>query len=204
MKQTLPLGIFHPGTTALHRIPAGPKLGLLFGYSVVAVALHGPWLPLAALAFSVGLAVWARLPAGTLWRGLRPILLVVAILGAFQLWQRGWPVATEVMTTMLALVVAAAVFTATTAMDTMLDAITRGLTPFQRFGVNPGKVALAFSLMIGAIPHIFSIAHETREAAMARGLERSARANLTPMVVRVVAHAHDTGDALMARGIGDD
>lgn len=204
MKQSLPLGIYHPGTTLLHRIPAGPKLGLLFAYSIVVVVLHGPWAPLGALAFSGVLAVWARIPLRTVWRGLRPILLIVAILGAFQLWQRGWPVATEIVTTMLALVIAATVFTATTPMDAMLDAITRGLTPFRRFGVNPGKVALAFSLMIGAIPQIFTIAHETREAAKARGLERSARANLTPMVLRVVAHAHDTGDALMARGIGDD
>lgn len=204
MRQTLPLGIYHPGTTVLHRIPAGPKLGLLFAYSIFVVALHGPWPPIAALAFSISLTVCAQVPLRTLWRGLRPILLVVAVLGAFQLWQRGWPLATEVVATMLALVVAATVFTATTPMDSMLDAITRGLMPFRRIGVNPGKVALTFSLMIGAIPQIFTIAHETREAAKARGLERSARANLTPMVLRVVAHAHDTGDALAARGLGDD
>lgn len=204
MRQSLPLGIYHPGTTLLHRIPAGPKLGLLFTYSIFVVALHGPWPPVGAIAFSIALAVWAGVPLRTLWRGLRPILLVVAVLGAFQLWQRGWPLATEIVATMLALVVAATVFTATTPMDTMLDAITRGLMPFRRFGVNPGKVALTFSLMIGAIPQIFTIAHETREAAKARGLERSARANLTPMVLRVVAHAHETGDALAARGLGDD
>ena len=204
MRQTLPLGIYHPGATLLHRIPAGPKLGLLFAYSIFVVVLHGPWPPVAALGFSIVLAVWARVPLGTLWRGLRPILLIVAVLGSFQLWQRGWPVATEVVATMLALVVAATVFTATTPMDAMLDAITRGLTPFRRFGVNPGKVALTFSLMIGAISQIFTIAGETREAAKARGLERSARANLTPMVLRVVAHAHDTGEALAARGLGDE
>ncbi|MBC7595677.1 MAG: energy-coupling factor transporter transmembrane protein EcfT [Kineosporiaceae bacterium] len=204
MRQTLPLGIYHPGTTLLHHIPAGPKLGLLFTYSIFVVALHGPWPPVGALAFSIALGVWARVPLRTLWRGLRPILLVVAVLGAFQLWQHGWPLATEIVATMLALVVAATVFTATTPMDAMLDAITRGLMPFGRIGVNPAKVALTFSLMIGAIPQIFTIAHETREAAKARGLERSARANLTPMVLRVVAQAHDTGDALAARGLGDD
>lgn len=204
MRQSLPLGIYHPGTTLLHRIPAGPKLGLLFAYSIFVVALRGPLPPVAALIFSITLAVWARVPLRTLWRGLRPILLVVAVLGGFQLWQRGWPLATEIAATMLALVVAATILTATTPMDSMLGAITRGLMPFRRFGVNPPKVALAFSLMIGAIPQIFTIAHETREAAKARGLERSARANLTPMVLRVVAHAHDTGDALAARGLGDD
>ena len=89
-------------------------------------------------------------------------------------------------------------------MDELLDAIVRGLGPFRRLGVNPEKVALAFSLMLGAIPAIFQIFHETREAAKARGLERSPRANLSPMAIRVVAHGLDTGAALHARGIGDD
>jgi biotin transport system permease protein len=58
--------------------------------------------------------------------------------------------------------------------------------------------------MLTALPAIFEIAHETREAAKARGLERSPRASLSPMAIRVVAHAYDTGAALHARGIGDD
>ena len=86
----------------------------------------------------------------------------------------------------------------------MLDAIKRGLGPVRRVGVNPERVALAFSLMIRAIPGILEIAHETRAAAKARGLERNPRALLTPMVIRTVAHAYDTGAALHARGIGDD
>jgi biotin transport system permease protein len=203
MRRSLPLGTYRPGTTLWHRIPAGPKLALVIATSIVVVALRGPWPPVVALVAAVGVAAWARVPIGVVWRGLRPLLVVVAILGAFQWWQRGWPVALEVIATTLALVVVATTFTATTPMDRMLDAIVRGLGPFRRVGVRPEQVALAFSLMITAIPAIFEIAHETREAAKARGLERSFRANLSPMVVRTVAHAYDTGAALHARGIGD-
>jgi biotin transport system permease protein len=132
------------------------------------------------------------------------LLFVIVLVTAFQVWQRGWPTAIHVVAGLVAVVIAARVFTATTSIDSMLDAITRGLGPFRRIGVNPEKVALSFSLMIRAIPGILEIAHETRAAAKARGLERSPRALLTPMVIRTVAHAYDTGAALHARGIGDD
>lgn len=204
MKKSLPLGIYVPGRTIWHRIPAGPKLTGLIVVSLFVVALRGPWPAVAALGVALAITAWARIPPMTLWRGLRPFLIVVTIIAAFQWWQRGLPVAVEVVATTTALVVAATTFTATTPMDELLDAIVRGLGPFRRLGVNPEKIALAFSLMIGAIPAIFDIFHETREAAKARGLERSPRANLSPMAIRVVAHAYDTGAALHARGIGDN
>jgi len=86
----------------------------------------------------------------------------------------------------------------------MVDTMTRALRPFRRLGVNPEAVALAFSLMLRAIPATVEIAEETRQAALARGLERSPRARLTPMVIRVVARARMTGEALHARGLVDD
>ncbi|MBC7633681.1 energy-coupling factor transporter transmembrane protein EcfT [Aeromicrobium sp.] len=204
MRRSLPLGTYQPGTTIWHRVPAGPKLGSLLAFSIVVVAIRGPWPATAALGVSLAVTAGARVPVSTVWRGLRPLLLVVAILAGFQLWQRGWPVAVEVVSTTVCLVIAATTFTATTPMDALLDAIVRGLRPLRRLGVNPEKVALAFSLMIGAIPAIFEIFHDTREAAKARGLERSPRANLSPMAIRVVAQALATGEALHARGIGDD
>lgn len=204
MRKSLPLGIHQPGTSLIHRAPAGAKLIAMVAFGIFVVALHGPWLPPAAVAVVLALAAYARIRPITLARSLRPLLILIAILAAFQWWQRGWPTAVEVAATTIALVLAATIVTATTPSDAMLDAISRGLRPFRRVGVNPEKVALSFSLMIGAIPRIFEIAGETREAAKARGLERSVRAQLAPMAIRTVAHAHAMGEALAARGIGDD
>jgi biotin transport system permease protein len=203
VRRSLPLGIHVPGTTIWHRMRVGPKLTGLVVASIVVVALPGPWPACAALVVALGLAAWAGVPARTVAAGVRPLLVVLAVLAAFQWWQRGWPTAVEVVATTLALVVAATTFTATTPMDALLDTIVRGLGPFRRFGVDPDKVALAFSLMITAIPAVFTIFGDTRDAARARGLERSPRATLSPMVIRVVAHAQATGEALAARGIGD-
>lgn len=199
-----PLGAYRPGTSLLHRVPAGPKLGLLASYGIATAIAKGPWTALGFLTFSLLLVAWARLPFHAILRALRPLLLIVVFFGIFQVWQRGWPTAVHVIGDLLAVVIAALVFTGTTPIDEMLDAITRGLGPLRRFGVNPEKVALAFSLVLRAIPSILEIAHETRAAAKARGLERSPRALLVPMAIRTVAHAYDTGAALHARGLGDD
>lgn len=201
---TVLVSAYRPGSTLLHRLPAGPKLGLLALYGVVTVVVTGPWSATCFLAFSLALVAWIRIPWRAALRSLRPLLLVVVLVTAFQVWQKGWPTAVHVVGDLLALFLAALVFTATTRIDTMLDAIVRGLGPFRRLGANPEKIALAFSLMITAVPGVMTIARETREAAKARGLERSPRALLVPMAIRTVAHAYDTGAALHARGIGDD
>lgn len=198
------VGNYRPGTTLVHRIPAGPKLGLLALFSIATVAVPGMWTALGFLAAAIGLAAWVRMPLRSTVRALRPLLFVIVLVTAFQVWQRGWPTAIHVVAGLLAVIIAALTFTASTSIDSMLDAIVRGLGPFRRIGVNPERVALAFSLMIRAIPGIVEIAHETRAAAKARGLERNPRALLTPMAIRTVAHAYETGAALHARGIGDD
>lgn len=198
------LGAYRPGTTLIHRIPAGPKLGLLALFGVATVAVSGVWSALGFLAFALLLVLWVRMPVRATLRALRPLLLVIVFVTAFQVWQNGWPLAIHVVAGLLASVTAALVFTATTSIDAMLDAITRGLRPFRRIGINPERIALAFSLVLRAIPDIFDIAQETRAAAKARGLDRSPRALLVPMALRTVARAYETGDALAARGLGDD
>ncbi len=201
---SLLVGGYRRGTTLIHRIPAGPKLGLLAVFGVATVVVPGVWAAVGFLGVSIALVVWVRMPWRSTLRALRPLLFAVVIVTAFQVWQRGWETAIDVVAGLLASIIAALVFTATTAIDSMLDAITRGLGPFRRFGVNPEKVALAFSLVVRAIPGILEIAHETRAAAKARGLERNPRALLVPMAIRTVAQAYDTGAALHARGIADD
>jgi biotin transport system permease protein len=197
------LGSYRPGSTALHRMPAGAKLLALLVAGVVVVSVRGPWPALGFLAGALVLVAWARMRPRLVLSSLRGLLLVVVLLAGYQLWQRGWEQAVESVADLVALVLMATVLTVTTPVDEVLDTVTRALRPLRRVGVDPERVALAFSLMIRAIPTTIEIADETRDAAVARGLQRDPRARLTPMVIRVVAHARTTGDALHARGIGD-
>ncbi len=197
------LGVHQPGTTLLHRAPPGLKLTALAVISVVTVLFRSPVTSVAVLVAAVLLLVWARARLGLVLRTLRGVLVVMTLVAAYQTWQQGWEHALTVVGALIGLLLLATVLTVTTAIDAMLDTVTRALGPFRRIGVDPDAVALAFALMIRGIPTTLEIAAETRQAALARGLDRSPRAFLTPMVIRVVAHARATGEALHARGIGD-
>lgn len=199
-----PIGDYQPGTTIFHRLSVGAKLFGLLVLSIVAVAFRGVPTTAGLLVLAVLCCAVARVRLGRAARALRGVLIAMTLLAAYQTWQRGAEHAFVVVGALIALLLLATVFTTTTSVELMVDAITRWLEPFRRFGVNPELVALAFSLMIRGIPLTLTIAAETRDAARARGLERNPRAYLTPLVIRVVAHARATGDALHARGLGDD
>lgn len=204
MSQPTLLGNYRPGDTVLHRLTPGTKLLLLAVTAVVLVWLRLPTLALTALAVAAALTVWTAGGVRAVGQTLRRMAFIALALGAWLAWQKGWERAVDSVGDLLALVLLASVLTATTSVDDMLDTITRMVEPFRRFGASPEKVALAFSLTIRAIPTTLEIAGQTRDAAVARGLQRSPSARLTPLVIRVVANARATGDALHARGIGDD
>lgn len=199
-----PIGDYQPGTSVLHRLPVGAKLLGLLVLSVVGVALRGVPTTASLLALGVAACLVAGVRLGRAVRALRGVAVGLALLAAYQTWQQDGERAIVVVGTLVAMVLLATAFTTTTSIERMVDAITRWLEPSRRLGVRPELVALAFSLLVRGIPLTLEIAAETRDAARARGLERSPRAWLTPLVIRVVAHARATGEALHARGIGDD
>lgn len=198
------LGAYRPGDTWLHRLGAGTKLLALFAAGILLVLSRGWVSGVTALVVATAVLASSGAPLTLTARALRGLAILTALLGAFHVWQNGWPRAVEVVGELFALILLATAMTVTTPVDEILDTVTRALGPLRRFGVDPGRVGLAFSLMLRAIPTTLAVAEETRDAAVARGLQRDPRARLTPLVIRVVAHARETGDALHARGIGDD
>lgn len=198
------VGTYQPGTSAVHRLPVGPKVLALAVFSLAVVLVRSMPASPVFLSLALAAAALARVPLAALARALRGVLVLVVVLAAVQWLVNGPAKAVETTLDLLALALAALVLTSTTPVNAMLDAIVRWLGPLRRLGVAPERVALAFSLAIAALPGTLTLALETRDAARARGLGRHPRAYLTPFVVRVVARAHETGDALHARGLGDD
>lgn len=200
---TGPLGLYRPGTTALHRAPIGAKLAGLTACGAAVVLLRGPGSALGLLAVAVAATLVARLPARATLAGLAPVLGAALALGGYQWWQRGPAVGVEVGADLVTLVVVAGVVTATTPTDRMLDALERAARPLRHAGLRPEIFALSVALMLRTIPALAQTAAEVRDAARARGLGRDPRALLVPAAVRTVARARATGEALAARGLGE-
>ena len=198
-----PLGLYHPGTTVIHRAPAALKLALLAAFAVAVVVVRGHWSALAFLGLALLAQLVARIPWHRTTRGLVPALVTAALIGTYQWWARGWSTALEVAADLVALVLLGAVVTATTRSDTLLDVLARLARPLRHVGLPPEVVALAVGLFLRTIPVLARMSLETRDAARARGLDRDPRAILVPAAVRMVGHARSTGDALAARGLGE-
>jgi len=200
---SMTVGVFRPGTTVLHRLPVGAKLLGLAVLSVAIVVVRGPVSSVAFLAAAVVLALVGRLDLALVARSLRTVLVLALVVALLQWWLFSLDRAVESLLDLVSLALLALTLTVTTAVTDTLDAVVRWLGPLRRLGVDPERVALTIGLAVQALPGTLALAQETRDAARARGLERSPRAYLTPFVIRVVARAHETGDALKARGIGD-
>lgn len=194
--------LYRPGSSLLHRVPAGAKLGL-FALAALLLSLY----PHDALSIGIaliavaGLYGLARLPlrvlAAELWR-LRGIVLVLAV----AMWVFVSPVAAWISTgRVVALLLLASLLTLTTRMSALLDVLRRLMHPFRRVGLDTEAVAMTISLTITMIPVVAGFADRVREAGRARGVRLGPRA-VVPLLVLVLRHADDVGDALAARGIG--
>lgn len=200
----IPLGVHLPGDTAIHRLPAGVKFLALLAFILTSTFLV-TGTPVAAAWCAVALAgyVVARVPVRVALGQVLPVVPVLAVLGAFQWWQRGWEFALTTVLVLLASVAAAALLTLTTTIAELMAAIERGLSPFARFGLPVETISLAVSLTLRLIPLQLATVHEVLAARKARGAGFSIAAFGTPVLVRSIRRARLLAEALIARGAAD-
>ncbi|MFP5021081.1 energy-coupling factor transporter transmembrane component T family protein [Pseudonocardia phyllosphaerae] len=198
-----PLGLYAPGTSPLHRIPAGPSLLVVLTFTTTTVLLDDPWwLGGACLLVALGF-VLARPPADRVWPLLRTLLVLLVFVGGIQWWLLGPDRASVIALRLVAAISAANLFTLTTRIDDLVSAVERALSPLCRFGVDPQRTGLLVGLTIQSIGTLSAVAGQVREAARARGAGGSVVAFAVPFTVRTMRHADSLGEALAARGWGD-
>jgi biotin transport system permease protein len=202
------LALYVPRASVAHRTPAGVKLLALAALSVLVFAV--PTLPVAvgALAGVVVVAlVVAQLPAGVLLRQARVVLWWLVAL--FVLHTLVTDVLTGALTVLrlLALVLAAAVVTATTRVTAMVAVVERVCGPLRFAGVRPARIGLVIAMALRFIPLISERADRIREAQAARGGSarglRGLMTTIVPLLVQVLQLAHTVSEALDARGADD-
>lgn len=197
------IGLYRPGTSLLHRLPAGVKLAGLLLVGVASPFVRTPSVTIMALVVVLlGYAV-ARMPLRVLLQMARPLLLVLVPLAIFQTVVTGWERAVVIVGVILALVLLANLVTLTTRTSDLIDVVVRVCGPMRRIGVNPERVGLMLQLAIRAVPLVIDLGRRVREAQHARGLTASPRAFAVPLIVGALRRADDLGDALAARGLDD-
>jgi biotin transport system permease protein len=198
------LSLYVPGTSQVHRAPAGLKLAVL---AVLGVALFATaHLELVGSALVLVLAaglLWARLPSRALTSQVRPVWIWLVALFGFHLLVTGPLVGAVAVLRLLTLVIAAAVVTTTTRVTALVAVIEWLTSPLRVFGVRPARIGLVIAMTLRFIPLVADRAARIREAQAARGADRVRLAMVVPLLVQVLRMATTVGEALDARGAGD-
>jgi biotin transport system permease protein len=197
------IGLYRPGTSVLHRLPAGWKLFAMFAGIIGLVALHRPWEIGVAAAIVAAVYVRAGIPARVVLRQLWPLRWLLLIVAVLQVVLSGWQAAVVVCGGLLISMAIATLVTLTTRVTEILDVCQRLLRPFTRWGLDADRVGLVLAMTIRCIPLVAGIVDEVSQARKARGLGFSVVALVVPVVVRALRSADAMGDALIARGVDD-
>ncbi|MEX3503823.1 energy-coupling factor transporter transmembrane protein EcfT [Corynebacterium sp. LK2510] len=204
MIRAVPLGVYVPGTSWIHRIPASAKfIAVLLLIPAVTFLPTQPWHVGIVTAAIAVLYVVARIPVRTAWTQFTPVIPILVGLGLYLWWQNGPVPAATAMLSIFTTLAAANLLTLTTTMEELLHTLERGLAPFGRFGLPVESISLAIALTIRLIPLMFITVNEVFEARKARGADFSFAAFGTPVLVRSIRRAESISEALLARGAAD-
>jgi biotin transport system permease protein len=197
------IGVYQPGDSLLHRLPAGFKLAALFVLLVGIAFLRTA----AQIGIAAAVTVLLIALAGVPWRSVaeqcRPLRWFLPVLFVLQWIGLGWEPALVVCGGLLLAVALASLVTLTTRVTAILDLTGRLLRPLRRVGVDPDRVGLLIALTIRCVPLMSEILRQVQEARKARGAGFSLRALAVPVVVRALRSADAIGEALIARGVDD-
>ena len=184
----------------LHRLPAGIKLAGLAVFGAVVFFLPGlAWQALALIVVMLLYQV-ARLPVLEIARALKPVVVLVAAICAFQWFAVGPLAAATIGAHIITLVLLAALVTLTTPFSAMIDAFSRAAGLARPLGVNPHKVGLATALAVRFIPVLLDDFRAIQAARRARGARSPGVFAVGPLLIKTLRMAGALGEAIEARG----
>ena len=197
------IGLYRPGRSVVHRMPAGLKLLLLVAAGAAAFMVDTPIVLAACLVGALLLHAVAGLGPRTVWSQVRPVLWLLLAFGVLHALLNGWQAAVMVCGTIVVLVLLAGLVSSTTRTTALVDAIVAVLHPLRRVGVDPERIGLLLGLSVRAVPVVAGLAAEVRDAQRARGVRADIRTFGAPFLIRSLRHADALGEALRARGVDD-
>lgn len=194
------IGGYLAGRSILHRLPAGVKLVALAGLSVLLLPLSDPFL--LAMALAVVLLAYASFGRPGVARLLqwRPLLPVLAVIGALQWWAGSFEVALASLLRIALMVLLADLVTLTTRLQDMMDALSAVLRPLERFGLDARRLSLAVALVLRFVPVLAAGWHARAEAWRARSGRRVGLALVGAFFAGALKGADQVAEALEARG----
>ena len=188
------ISLYRPGTSVVHRLPAGWKL-LALALAVTLFSVYGKTLVGSASALAVTVATYLLAGIGLqefgkqLWQ-LKVLALIILIP---QLIFNGYETGSYNTVTLVSGVLLAALVSLTTKTTAIVELIKR-ITRSQNF-------ALLIALSINSIALVIGFSKSISEAGLARGVKPNPIRQIVTLFVVSLRYADDYAEALAARGV---
>ncbi len=218
MLKDITLGQYFPGDTPVHRLDPRTKLLAVLCYIVAVFSCHTAWAyGVMALILFVSARV-SKVGAKALFRGLRPVLFIIAFTAVLNLFytpgeviarfwvlrvtREGVRTACAMMARITLLITGTFLLTYTTSPIRLTDGLESLLAPLKRLRVPVHELAMMMSIALRFIPTLIEETDKIMSAQKARGadfesggLVRRAR-SLIPLLVPLFISAFRRADEL--------
>ncbi|MGX8704427.1 MAG: energy-coupling factor transporter transmembrane component T family protein, partial [bacterium] len=216
------------GNSVIHRLDPRVKIMATLLYIVALFVVKDFTGFIAAVVLLEAVIILSKVPRRYIWRGLRPVLLIIAftlIVNIFMirgevLWQfgilhitrEGLRMAAFVGIRLVLLIIGSTMLTLTTRPIGLTDGIEALLSPFKKIGLPAHELAMMMTIALRFIPTLLEETDKIIKAQQARGADfesgnimrraRSLVPILVPLFISAFRIAQDLAMAMEARCYG--
>ncbi|WP_366923231.1 energy-coupling factor transporter transmembrane protein EcfT [Metallumcola ferriviriculae] len=218
MLNDITIGQFVPGDSIVHRLDPRTKIIAIIPYILALFTIDNWQGYLFLTVVSMAIVLLSRLPVIYVLRGLKPMVLVIAItfplhlflthgqplfhLGPFTASQEGLVKGTFISLRLIYLVLITSLLTLTTSPIRLTDGLENILSPGKRFGLPAHELAMMMTIALRFIPTFLEETEKIMKAQKARGADfetgnliRRGK-NLVPLLVPLFISAFRRADDL--------
>ncbi len=218
MLRDINIGQYIPGDSPVHRMDPRVKIMLTIIFVVLLFVINNFYGYAIISAFIILPIVMSKISTRYLFKGLRPILIIILItvlfnlfltegevvyrVGSFNITKEGIRMAAFMALRLIFLITGTTLLTLTTSPIDLTDGIERLLNPFKRIGVPAHELAMMMTIALRFIPTLLEETEKIMKAQMARGADFESgnfinRAkNMVPLLVPLFISAFRRADDL--------
>ncbi|NMP36762.1 MAG: energy-coupling factor transporter transmembrane protein EcfT [Clostridiales bacterium] len=188
MIKDITIGQYFPGKSFLHSLDARDKLCLTFAFIVMIFVCKNFFSLAVMLLLALLMSLLSRIPARTILKSFRPILPIIILTSALQLyyndsgtvWFEYWKfkltsggvfTAIFMAVRICTLILVSSLLTYTTSPTLLTDAIERLLSPLKIFKVKVHTLAMMMTIALRFIPTLIDEIDRIMSAQKARGAD---------------------------------
>jgi len=218
MLSDITIGQYVPGSSIIHQLDPRTKLIAIIPY-IIALFTVDNWQGIALVTIvTLSILFLSRLPWGFVFRGLKPIIIIIIItiplhlfftpgevvttLGPFKISQEGIFRAAFISLRLIYLVLITSLLTLTTSPIRLTDGLENLLGPTKRIGIPAHELAMMMTIALRFIPTFLEETEKIMKAQKARGADFESGSiirkgkNLVPLLVPLFIGAFRRADDL--------